>query len=100
MDVSDSYGNKAKLPPHRRLPGLPGVLIEEVSLVGVISTEEICLAFLRVEGQGCYVVRVGDSLMDGIVLSISNKGIVFSTNMTSFESSSILFKPFIGENHQ
>jgi Tfp pilus assembly protein PilP len=78
---------------HQRSEGLAGVRIEEASIIGVISTEDLCLAILRAENQETYIVKAGSTLMNGVVVFISNDAVTFATELPS----STLVKTLIEE---
>lgn len=70
--------NAVELPRGPRPEGVPGLLIEELSLTGIISTPEGMLAQVRGGGKAkSYLLREGDQLYDGDVVSISLNEVVF-----------------------
>jgi Tfp pilus assembly protein PilP len=65
-----------------RPPGLPGLLINEVTLKGVLkSTKGDFLALLQAPDARTYIVRAGDKVMDGKVKAISQDAVVFSQDV-------------------
>jgi Tfp pilus assembly protein PilP len=65
-----------------RPAGLPGLLINEVTLKGVLkSTKGDFLALLQAPDARTYIVRAGDKVMDGKVKAISQDAVVFSQDV-------------------
>ncbi|MCB1056187.1 MAG: hypothetical protein KDD11_11870 [Acidobacteria bacterium] len=70
--------NAVDLPRGPRPEGIPGLLIEEISLTGIFSTPEGTLAQVKGGGKDkSYLLREGDQLYDGDVVSISFEEVVF-----------------------
>jgi Tfp pilus assembly protein PilP len=67
--------------PMIRPPGIQGVLIEEVTVKGVLRDKTGFLAMLQAPDNKTYTVRVGDKLLDGSVKSISTDKVVFSQDV-------------------
>ncbi len=66
----------------QRPPGLPGLLISEVAVKGVLkSTSGSYIALLQAPDNKTYVVRQGDRLMDGSVKSVASDAVVFSQDV-------------------
>jgi Tfp pilus assembly protein PilP len=57
------------------------VLIEEVTVKGVLRDRTGFLAMLQAPDNKTYTVRVGDKLLDGSVKSISTDKVVFSQDV-------------------
>jgi Tfp pilus assembly protein PilP len=65
-----------------RPAGLPGLLINEVTLKGVLkSTKGDFIALLQAPDARTYIVRTGDKVMDGKVKAISQDAVVFSQDV-------------------
>jgi type IV pilus assembly protein PilP len=64
-----------------RPPGLAGLLIQEVSVKGVLRDRSGFMAMLRAPDNKTYTVRVGDKLLDGSVKSISQDKVIFSQDV-------------------
>ncbi|HTM27648.1 MAG TPA: hypothetical protein VL225_20780 [Vicinamibacterales bacterium] len=65
-----------------RPSGLPGLLINEVTLKGVLkSTKGDFIALLQAPDSRTYIVRAGDKVMDGKVKAISQDAVVFSQDV-------------------
>ncbi len=61
-----------------RPEGIPGLLIDETDLTGIFVTLEGPVAQVRAADRGeSYLVRVGDQLYDGDVVSIADNEVVF-----------------------
>ena len=65
-----------------RPPGLPGALINDVTLKGVLkSGKGDFTALLQSPDNHTYIVHTGDKLMDGAVKAITQDAIVFSQDV-------------------
>jgi len=65
-----------------RPAGLPGLLINEVTLKGVLkSSKGDFLALLQAPDNRTYIVRSGDKVMDGSVKAITQEAVVFSQDV-------------------
>lgn len=74
---SDTDRNKGPRPE-----GIPGLLIDEILLSGIIKTRNGFMAQVQsADQQKSYLLKVGDQLFDGDVISISSKEIVFKQNV-------------------
>ncbi|MCP4898751.1 MAG: hypothetical protein GY906_17410 [bacterium] len=60
-----------------RPPGLPGMLIEELTVEGVIETETGILAFVQGRDKFSYILRPGTKLFNGEVKEILLNRVVF-----------------------
>lgn len=70
--------NRVELPKGPRPEGKPGLLIEELSLAGVINTPEGIFAMVRGGPKDkSYLLEEGDQLYDGDVVSITSTEVVF-----------------------
>ena len=63
--------------PNVRPPGLPGMLIEELRLEGIIQTKDGILAFVQGRDNLPYIIRKGTQLYNGEVKDIFPKKVVF-----------------------
>ncbi len=64
-----------------RPAGLAGLLINEVSVTGILRGGRGYVATLRGPDNKTYIVRSGERLMDGTVKSISERQVVFSQDV-------------------
>ena len=64
-----------------RVDGLPGMLINEVSLKGIMKERAGFIAMLQGPDQKTYVVRAGQRLLDGSVKSITPDAVVFAQDV-------------------
>lgn len=64
-------------PAKARPPGLPGMLIEELRLEGIIETPSGILAFVLGRDNVSYIIRPGTRLFNGEVAEIQPKKVVF-----------------------
>jgi hypothetical protein len=60
-----------------RPPGLAGMLIEELTVEGIIQTETGILAFVQGRDKFSYIIRPGTKLFNGEVREISQNRVVF-----------------------
>lgn len=60
-----------------RPEGVPGFLIDETDLQGVVQTRAGMVAMLKGPDNKGYLVRVGDKLYDGEVIRIDKGSVVF-----------------------
>ena len=67
--------------PANRAAGLPGMLINEVSLKGVMKDRAGFIAWIQGTDKKTYVVRTGQRLLDGTVKAITADSIVFSQDV-------------------
>lgn len=65
-----------------RPEGIPGLLIDEILLSGIIKTRNGFMAQVQsADQQKSYLLKVGDQLFDGDVIAINGKEIVFKQNV-------------------
>jgi hypothetical protein len=64
-----------------RAAGIPGLLVSEVTVKGVIRGRLGYIAMLQAPDNKTYIVRSGDRLLDGTVKTITQDGVVFSQNV-------------------
>jgi len=65
------------LSPDVRPPGLGGMLIQEVSLRGIVKTVDGYIALIQGTDNKSYFARSGERLYDGNIQSIDDAGVVF-----------------------
>jgi type IV pilus assembly protein PilP len=68
-------------PTAARPAGVPGLLIGEVTVKGVLKDRAGFIALLQAPDRKTYNVRVGDRLFDGTVKSINEDKVVFSQDV-------------------
>lgn len=64
-----------------RVAGLPGMLINEVNLKGIMKESAGFVAMLQGPDKKTYVVRTGQRLLDGSVKSITADAVVFAQDV-------------------
>jgi Tfp pilus assembly protein PilP len=64
-----------------RPAGVPGLLINEVSVKGIVRNTAGFVALIQGPDNKTYVVKPGDRLMDGTVKSIVQDAVVFSQDV-------------------
>ena len=57
--------------------GIPGLLVDEVTVKGVIRGRSGYIAMIQSPDKKTYIVRSGDKLLDGAVKTITQDGVVF-----------------------
>ena len=60
-----------------RVPGLPGVLIGEATVKGIVRDRSGFIAMIQGTGTKTFIVRAGEKLMDGSVKAIAGDSVVF-----------------------
>ncbi len=70
-------GPKQALEPGKRPPGIPGFLIDELKLQGVLRTKGGLVAMVNAPDNKGYLIRVGDKVLDGEVIRITQSTVVF-----------------------
>jgi Tfp pilus assembly protein PilP len=60
-----------------RKAGVPGFLIDELKLQGVVRTKQGFVAMVDGPDNKGYLIRIGDKVLDGEVIRITPGGIVF-----------------------
>jgi hypothetical protein len=65
------------LPPDVRPPGLAGMLIQEVSLRGIVKTVDGYIAMIQGTDNKSYFAKEGERLYDGNIQSIDDGRVVF-----------------------
>ena len=73
-------GNEPKSRDNRP-SGVPGLLINEVSIKGIVRDRSGYVAMIQGSDNKMYVVKAGDRLMDGTVKSIVEDAVVFSQDI-------------------
>jgi len=68
-------------PAKARPPGLPGMLVEELKVGGIIQTPTGILAFVLGRDNISYIIRPGTKLYNGEVYEIQPKKVVFRQNV-------------------
>lgn len=65
-----------------RPEGIPGLLIDEVVVSGIFKTSRGFIAQVQAaDRQKSYLIKVGDQLFDGDVVSINSNEVVFKQNV-------------------
>jgi len=58
-------------------PGVPGFMIDEIDLQGIVRTKDGLVALIKGPDNKGYSVRAGDKVYDGEVLRITDDSVVF-----------------------
>jgi type IV pilus assembly protein PilP len=70
-------GPAPKLQEGQRPPGIPGFLIDEMKLQGVVKTKAGLVAMINGPDNKGYLIKVGDKVLDGEVIRITPSSVVF-----------------------
>ena len=70
-------GPAPKIQPGQRPPGVPGFLIDEMKLQGVVRTKQGLVGMINGPDNKGYLIRVGDKVLDGEVIRITPSSVVF-----------------------
>jgi len=70
-------GPAPKLEPGVRPPGVPGFLIDEMKLTGIVRTKQGPVGVVSGPDNKGYLIRVGDKVLDGEVIRITATAVVF-----------------------
>jgi type IV pilus assembly protein PilP len=74
-------GNDTRPVGATRPPGLPGQLVGELTLKGVLKSKSGFVAILQASDNKTYLGRSGDRVMDGSIKSIAQDAVVFSQDV-------------------
>jgi len=78
----NSRGGDVTPPAGSRPPGVPGLLVNEVTVKGVLkSTKGGFVALVQAPDNRTYVVKTGDKVFDGAVKTITQDAVVFSQDV-------------------
>ena len=75
--LQEGFEENEEGPAKARPPGLPGMMIEELTLEGIIQTPSGILAFVLGRDNVSYIIRPGTKLFNGEVHEIQLKKVVF-----------------------
>lgn len=70
-------GPRPKLEGGIRPPGVPGFLIDEIKLTGIIRTRQGIVGVIAGPDNKGYLIRIGDKVLDGEVVRITPSSVVF-----------------------
>lgn len=70
-------GPAPKLEDGKRPPGVPGFLIDEIKLTGVVRTKQGIAGVISGPDNKGYLIRVGEKVLDGEVIRITPSSVVF-----------------------
>ena len=70
-------GPTPQLEPGQRPPGVPGFLIDEIKLTGIVRTKQGIVGVISGPDNKGYLIRVGDKVLDGEVIRITPSSVVF-----------------------
>ena len=76
-DPFQSLVGPAPRVPRDRVPGVPGFLIDEMKLQGVVRTRQGLVAMINGPDNKGYLIRIGDKVLDGEVIRITPSAVVF-----------------------
>jgi Tfp pilus assembly protein PilP len=70
-------GPAVKVEQGSRPPGVPGMLIDEMKLQGIVQTRQGLVGMISGPDNNGYLIRVGDKTFDGEVIRITRTSVVF-----------------------
>lgn len=70
-------GPAPKIEPGQRPPGVPGFLIDEMKLTGIVRTKQGIVGVISGPDNKGYLIHVGDKVLDGEVIRITPSSVVF-----------------------
>ncbi|HEV8657534.1 MAG TPA: pilus assembly protein PilP [Thermoanaerobaculia bacterium] len=70
-------GPAPRIEPGQRPPGVPGFLIDEMKLTGIVRTRQGPVGVVSGPDNKGYLIRVGDKVLDGEVIRITASAVVF-----------------------
>jgi len=79
--VSLLFGGDTRPTGATRAPGLPGQLVGELTVKGVLKAKGGFVAILQASDNKTYLGRPGDRVMDGSIKSIAQDAVVFSQDV-------------------
>lgn len=70
-------GPAPKIEQGLRPPGVPGFLIDEIKLTGIVRTKQGTVGVIAGPDNKGYLIRVGDKVLDGEVIRVTPSSVVF-----------------------
>lgn len=70
-------GPAPKLQPGQRPAGLPGFLIDEIKLQGIVKTRQGLVAMVNGPDNKGYLMRLGQKVLDGEVIRMTPTAVIF-----------------------
>ena len=70
-------GPAPKIQEGQRPAGLPGFLIDEIKLTGIVQTKQGTVGVISGPDNKGYLIRVGDKVLDGEVIRVTPSSVVF-----------------------
>lgn len=70
-------GPAPKIDQGVRPPGIPGFLIDEIKLTGIVRTRQGIVGVIAGPDNKGYLIRIGDKVLDGEVVRITPSSVVF-----------------------
>jgi Tfp pilus assembly protein PilP len=69
-------GGDGKAPPKTTASGIAGIRVDELSVRGIMQSRERLVAMVQGSDNRTYLIHQGDKLADGVVKSITPRGLV------------------------
>lgn len=94
LTIREEDRTKVVPPPplEERPPGLPGLLISEVSVSGVATGNAKEIIVLKGIDGVSYIAEPGSELFDGFLKEVNNEGVIFSRTEQTTDGKSKTFK--------
>jgi hypothetical protein len=74
-------GGDVPIPGGSRPGGVPGLLVAEVTVKGVLKSRGGFIALVQSPDNRTYIIKTGDKLFDGLVKAVTQEAVVFSQDV-------------------
>jgi Tfp pilus assembly protein PilP len=74
-------GGDVPIPGGMRPGGVPGLLVAEVTLKGLLKSRGAFIALVQSPDNRTYIIKAGDKLFDGVVKAVTQDAVVFSQDV-------------------
>ena len=94
LSIREEDRTKVLPPPplEERPPGLPGLLISEVSVAGVATSNSKNIIVLKGIDGISYIAEPGSKLFDGVLTKVDNVGVTFTRTELSTDGKTKNYK--------
>jgi hypothetical protein len=74
-------GGDLPIPGGSRPGGVPGLLVAEVTVKGLLKSRGGFIALVQAPDNRTYIIKAGDKLFDGVVKAVTQDAVVFSQDV-------------------
>ena len=74
-------GGDVPIPGGSRPGGVPGLLVAEVTVKGLLKSRGGFIALVQAPDNRTYIIKAGDKLFDGVVKAVTQDAVVFSQDV-------------------